>query len=291
VAYRDLKPENILVDRDGYVKVVDLGFAKALNGRSCTFCGTPDYMAPEILQFKPHDFSVDVWALGVLMYEMTVGHAPFTGDDTHATFKNILAYEKGLRSLDFPWFFSWATKDLTGELLVHAASRPTMHALKQHAYFGDIDWLALERRKMPAPYVPKLENEYDISHFEAFEEDSDDDESDNDSVTKIGAGGRSGTVVSTAASGASSHTHSPSGSHRNASFKRRSEIGTLSVLEQQLADAQPRAPMRERPRPRNGSKDGPNPRRASFDEAQWYQERGTEATGQFAGFTKASTDW
>ena len=50
VAYRDLKPENILVDRDGYVKVVDLGFAKALNGRSCTFCGTPDYMAPEILQ-------------------------------------------------------------------------------------------------------------------------------------------------------------------------------------------------------------------------------------------------
>jgi serine/threonine protein kinase len=147
-----------------------------IDGRSSTFCGTPEYMAPELVQFRSHSLSVDVWALGVLLFEMTTGHAPFLGESRTATFSAILDYAAGARRLSFPWFYNGEAREFITELLaVDAEARPTAADLLDHPFFAaHVDWLALERRELEPPYVPKLESEYDTSNFDDYEEDDDD---------------------------------------------------------------------------------------------------------------------
>ncbi|KAI5054919.1 hypothetical protein GOP47_0030064 [Adiantum capillus-veneris] len=112
IIYRDLKPENLVLDEKGNMKITDFGFAKKIDARTFTLCGTPDYLAPEIILAKGHGKAVDWWMLGVLIYEMLAGIAPFADDDASATYQKILDGK-----IAFPRHFSRSAKDLIRKLL------------------------------------------------------------------------------------------------------------------------------------------------------------------------------
>ena len=118
IVYRDLKPENILIGADGYLKLTDFGFAKVVEGRTFTLCGTPEYIAPEILKNQGHGKAVDWWTLGVLIYEMIAGIDPFADDDPLVIYQNIL---KG--KLYFPKSFDNYAKSLVKHLLTNDLSK------------------------------------------------------------------------------------------------------------------------------------------------------------------------
>lgn len=112
IIYRDLKPENIMIGDDGYLKLIDFGFAKEVKTRTYTVCGTPEYIAPEILLQKGYGKSVDWWTFGVLIYEMHCGSAPFTDDDPMTIYKMILN-----KKPKYPAGFEKQVKSLTKHLL------------------------------------------------------------------------------------------------------------------------------------------------------------------------------
>lgn len=169
--YRDLKPENLLIDTDGYVKVADFGFAKKLDrGKTYTMCGTPDYLAPELVQQSGHGKAVDWWALGVLIFEMTAGFPPFAGSDQIEQMSAILAVRYTV-----PQQFSKEVRDIVKKLLVANAAKRlgTLKGgpsdVKKHPWFKDLDWEALKSKGLRAPYVPKLKSIEDTSCFDDYD--------------------------------------------------------------------------------------------------------------------------
>ncbi|KAJ3282268.1 camp-dependent protein kinase catalytic subunit [Rhizoclosmatium sp. JEL0117] len=173
IVYRDLKPENLLIDAKGNIKITDFGFAKIIkDDQTWTLCGTPDYLAPEIIKAKGYGKSVDWWALGILIYEMIAGFPPFSDDDNIRLFEKITACK-----LRFPEGFDKKAKDLCKCLLTPDLSKRYGNLkrgaadVKGHAWFEAIDWDRLMRLEIAAPYIPKVAGEGDTSNFETYDED------------------------------------------------------------------------------------------------------------------------
>ncbi|KAK9455474.1 kinase-like domain-containing protein [Dipodascopsis uninucleata] len=168
VIYRDLKPENILLDYTGHISLCDFGLCKlnmTQDDKTNTFCGTPEYLAPELLLGQGYTKTVDWWTLGVLLYEMLTGLPPFYDDNTNEMYRKILQ-----EPLRFPDDMDKNAKSLLTGLLERdpnkrlGAKGPA--EIKNHKFFAEIDWKKLMDKKYPPPYKPSVMSATDTSNFD-----------------------------------------------------------------------------------------------------------------------------
>lgn len=173
IVYRDLKPENLLIDNEGHLKFTDFGFAKILHDTTWTLCGTPEYLSPEAIQGKGHDYTCDWWALGILTYEMLVGEAPFVDDHPFGLYEKILAchicwpsYLKNTEQMDF----------ISKLVVVERSNRlgkgqNGSDDVKKHTWLRYINWSDVYYRRLKPPILPKVAFNSDTSNFDDFDED------------------------------------------------------------------------------------------------------------------------
>eukprot|EP00397_Hematodinium_sp_SG-2012_P016647 GEMP01016993.1.p1 GENE.GEMP01016993.1~~GEMP01016993.1.p1 ORF type:complete len:319 (+),score=54.00 GEMP01016993.1:288-1244(+) len=169
IVHRDLKPENILLCSNGYSKLTDFGFAKVVEPgqRTYTLCGTPEYIAPEVLLNKGHGKPVDWWTLGILIYEMIVGQPPFCDEEPMGIYQKILAGK-----IYFPKYFDKSSKALVKKLLTADLSKRYGNLkngsedILKCKWFGNIDFVEILAQSIVAPFKPAMTNEQDTSNFE-----------------------------------------------------------------------------------------------------------------------------
>lgn len=169
IVYRDLKPENILLDSDGHVVLTDFGLCKegvAVGGIMHTFCGTPEYLAPEVLQGQPYSPAVDWWGLGSVLFEMLFGLPPFYSQNKADMFENIL-----YAPLKLPSGASQATGSLLEGLLERDISKRLggnldIIELQEHSFFASINWDDLLAKKIKPPFIPKVSGPCDIGYID-----------------------------------------------------------------------------------------------------------------------------
>ncbi|EDQ92655.1 uncharacterized protein MONBRDRAFT_31027 [Monosiga brevicollis MX1] len=198
IMYRDLKPENLLFTAEGYLKLCDFGFAKRVLDKTWTMCGTPEYLAPEILHMRGYTKAVDFWALGVLIYEMTAvsrepsnaastvactfyksnrfrieqGYPPFYAETPMEIYRKIL---KG--QVRWPSHFSQDLITLLSNLLQPDITkrigclRRGVTEIKEQAWFEPIVWSDIFLRRVPAPYTPTLSSDFDTRNYDQYPED------------------------------------------------------------------------------------------------------------------------
>lgn len=170
IAYRDLKPENILLDADGHIRLVDFGFAKEVGDRETyTLCGTPEYLAPEVIHNSGHGLAVDWWALGILIYEFLVGQPPFWDQNPMRIYEQIV--EGHLR---FPQNMSLAAQNIVTLL---CKTNPTERLgyisggaarVKSHPFFHGVSFDDLYNRRVKGPIIPRVDHPADTGNFEEY---------------------------------------------------------------------------------------------------------------------------
>jgi len=183
VIYRDLKPENLLLDFQGHVVITDFGLSKEglveTTSTTSTFCGTPEYLAPEVIKGMDYTKNVDWWSLGILLCEMMSGIPPFYSKTEEIMYDKIVN-----ENIDIPDYFSQDAKDLITKLCDRNSQTRLQdpEVIKAHPFFNGIDWGVLFRREMTPPFIPNVQSPDDVGNIDPdfLEEDindSDDGES------------------------------------------------------------------------------------------------------------------
>uniref|UniRef100_A0A8C6NMG7 Protein kinase N3 n=1 Tax=Nothobranchius furzeri TaxID=105023 RepID=A0A8C6NMG7_NOTFU len=171
IIYRDLKLDNLLMDADGFVKITDFGLCKEGVGhgdQTSTFCGTPEFLAPEVLTDESYTRAVDWWGLGVLVYEMLVGESPFPGEDEEEVFDSIVNNDVQYPTSLHPDAVSIMQKLLKKNPLKRlGAGERDAKEVKGEKFFQPIDWEALTTKKLKPPFLPSIKDSTDVSNFDS----------------------------------------------------------------------------------------------------------------------------
>lgn len=169
--HRDLKPENILIDQTGYIKLCDFGFCKVMKTKTWTLCGTPEYLAPEVILSKGYSFPVDWWACGVLIFEMVAGHPPFFASDPNKVYEKIL--DGGYKCPDS--IIGDCKSIIKGFIQVDPMKRlgslkGGVFDIKSHRWFLNVNWQQTLQQRLEAPFKPVQVSPGDTSNFPEIEQ-------------------------------------------------------------------------------------------------------------------------
>jgi protein-serine/threonine kinase len=164
--YRDLKPENVLLDKDGHIKIIDFGLSKICSANPCktnTLCGTPEYLAPEVLFEKEYGIEVDWWSLGVIIYEMLSGYLPFKIISGEKISKNV--YKKRIKIFNH---FSKSAENLIKRLLEYNPKKRLKYDdIINHSFFRGTNWDKIEKLETNPPFIPDIKEENLFQYFDS----------------------------------------------------------------------------------------------------------------------------